>query len=58
MTQNIYDDETCFAGYSRRLPRSIHGLGGAYEWPTLRSRLPERGLDALDLGCSFGWFGR
>jgi SAM-dependent methyltransferase len=58
MTQNIYDNETFFAGYSR-LPRSIEGLDGAPEWPSLRAMLPE--LDrrsVLDLGCGFGWFCR
>ena len=58
MTQNIYDDEAFFAGYSR-LPRSIEGLDGAPEWPALRALLPElRGLSVLDLGCGFGWFCR
>jgi SAM-dependent methyltransferase len=58
MTQNIYDNETFFEGYSR-LPRSIEGLDGAAEWPALRALLPElRGLRVLDLGCGFGWFCR
>jgi SAM-dependent methyltransferase len=58
MTQNIYDNEAFFAGYSR-LPRSIEGLDGAPEWPALRALLPElRGLSVLDLGCGFGWFCR
>lgn len=58
MTQNIYDDEQFFAGYSR-LPRSVEGLDGAPEWPALRALLPDlRGLDVLDLGCGFGWFCR
>jgi SAM-dependent methyltransferase len=58
MTQNMYDNETFFAGYSR-LPRSVHGLDGAPEWPALRALLPElRGLRVLDLGCGFGWFCR
>jgi SAM-dependent methyltransferase len=58
MTQNIYDDETFFAGYSR-LPRSIEGLDGAPEWPALRALLPTlAGRAALDLGCGFGWFCR
>ena len=58
MTQNIYDDETFFAGYSQ-LPRSVHGLEGAPEWPVLRAMLPElRGRRVLDLGCGFGWFCR
>ena len=58
MTQNIYDDEQFFEGYSR-LPRSVEGLDGAPEWPALRALLPDlRGLDVLDLGCGFGWFCR
>lgn len=58
MTQNIYDDETFFQGYSQ-LPRSIHGLDGAPEWDSLRRLLPElRGTRVLDLGCGFGWFCR
>jgi SAM-dependent methyltransferase len=58
MTQNIYDDETFFAGYSR-LPRSLHGLEGAPEWPALRALLPDlQDLRVLDLGCGFGWFCR
>src|SRR5215216_1522287 len=58
MTQNIYDDAGFFAGYSA-LPRSIHGLDGAPEWPTLRAGLPDlKGLRVLDLGCGFGWFCR
>ncbi|RYE30439.1 MAG: class I SAM-dependent methyltransferase [Hyphomicrobiales bacterium] len=56
MTQNIYDDETFFAGYSQ-LPRSVHGLEGAPEWPVLRGMLPALvGRQVLDLGCGFGWF--
>jgi SAM-dependent methyltransferase len=58
MTQNIYDNDTFFDGYSR-LPRSIEGLGGAPEWPTLRALLPDlEGRRVLDLGCGFGWFCR
>ena len=58
MTQNIYDDDEFFAGYSR-LPRSIEGLDGAPEWPALRALLPDlHGLNVLDLGCGFGWFCR
>ena len=58
MTQNIYDDDAFFEGYSR-LNRSIHGLDGAPEWPALRALLPElRTLKVLDLGCGYGWFCR
>src|SRR6516165_8332198 len=58
MTQNIYDDEEFFAGYSR-LRRSVEGLDGAPEWPTLRALLPDlRGRNVMDLGCGFGWFCR
>jgi ubiquinone/menaquinone biosynthesis C-methylase UbiE len=58
MTQNIYDNDEFFTGYSR-LPRSVHGLDGAPEWPALRALLPDvRGATVLDLGCGFGWFCR
>jgi len=58
MTQNIYDNDEFFAGYSR-LPRSVEGLDGAPEWPALQALLPDlRGQRVLDLGCGFGWFCR
>ncbi|HUC47657.1 MAG TPA: class I SAM-dependent methyltransferase, partial [Hyphomicrobiaceae bacterium] len=58
MTQNIYDNDEFFAGYSR-LPRSTEGLDGAPEWPALQALLPDlRGRRVLDLGCGFGWFCR
>jgi ubiquinone/menaquinone biosynthesis C-methylase UbiE len=58
MTQNIYDNAEFFERYSQ-LPRSVEGLDGAPEWPTLRAMLPDlRGLKVLDLGCGFGWFCR
>lgn len=58
MTQNIYDDPAFFQGYSQ-LQRSIDGLAGAAEWPSMRALLPDlRGLDVVDLGCGFGWFCR
>ena len=58
MAQNIYDDEGFFANYST-LPRSVDGLDGAPEWPSLRSMLPPMsGTRVLDLGCGFGWFSR
>ena len=58
MTQNIYDNDEFFAGYSR-LPRSVEGLEGAPEWPALQTLLPDlRRRRVLDLGCGFGWFCR
>jgi SAM-dependent methyltransferase len=58
MTQNIYDDQKFFDGYSR-LPRSVGGLASAPEWPALRAMLPDvRGRRVIDLGCGFGWFCR
>jgi SAM-dependent methyltransferase len=58
MAQNIYDEESFFAGYSN-LPRSLRGLDGAPEWPTLRRLLPPlNGRRVIDLGCGFGWFCR
>ncbi len=58
MTQNIYDNEEFFAGYSR-LPRSVGGLDDAPEWPALQALLPDlHGRQVLDLGCGFGWFCR
>lgn len=58
MTQNIYDNDDFFQGYSR-LARSVEGLDAAPEWPTLRALLPDlEGLRVVDLGCGFGWFCR
>jgi len=58
MTQNIYDNDAFFAGYSR-LGRSVEGLDGAAEWPALRAMLPGlAGRRVLDVGCGFGWFCR
>ncbi|OMP68821.1 SAM-dependent methyltransferase [Agrobacterium tumefaciens] len=58
MTQNIYDNEEFFQGYSQ-LSRSVHGLDGAPEWSTLQTMLPDlTGAHVLDLGCGFGWFSR
>jgi SAM-dependent methyltransferase len=58
VTQNVYDRPDFFAGYSK-LARSVEGLDGAAEWPTLREMLPElRKSRVVDLGCGFGWFCR
>jgi SAM-dependent methyltransferase len=58
VTQNIYDNDEFFAGYAG-LPRSLHGLDGAPEWPSLRALLPDLcGKRVLDLGCGYGWFCR
>ena len=58
MAQNIYDTDEFFRGYSR-LPRSVHGLNGAPEWPAIRALLPDLGgKRVVDLGCGFGWFAR
>ena len=58
MAQNIYDKPEFFEGYSQ-LPRSVHGLAGAPEWPSIQAQLPAlKGLRVLDLGCGFGWFCR
>ena len=58
MPQNIYDDPAFFEGYSQ-FKRSVEGLTGAPEWPTLRSMLPPlQNLRVLDLACGFGYFTR
>lgn len=58
MAQNIYDTRQFFEGYSQ-LPRSVHGLDGAPEWPSIRALLPDLGdRRIVDLGCGFGWFAR
>src|SRR6202790_5060791 len=58
MAQNISDNDEFFAGYAR-LARSVAGLDGAPEWPTLRALLPDlHGRKVLDLGCGYGWFCR
>ncbi|MHA6577025.1 class I SAM-dependent methyltransferase [Pseudomonas yamanorum] len=58
MTQNIYDTEVFFEGYSK-MGRSVEGLAGAPEWPALQAMLPPMsGSKVVDLGCGFGWFSR
>jgi SAM-dependent methyltransferase len=58
MAQNIYDSPEFFAGYTR-LPRQVHGLDGAPEWPSIRRMLPRvDGKRVVDLGCGFGWASR
>jgi len=58
MAQNIYDDPEFFGAYSN-FRRSVLGLDGAAEWPSLRALLPPmQGLRVMDLGCGFGWFCR
>lgn len=58
MAQNIYDNPAFFEGYAQ-LPRSVQGLDGAPEWPSLKSMLPDlTGKSVIDLGCGYGWFCR
>jgi ubiquinone/menaquinone biosynthesis C-methylase UbiE len=39
--------------------RSLYGLEGATEWPSVRAMLPDvSGRRVVDLGCGFGWFCR
>lgn len=58
LLQNIYDNAQFFEEYSR-LRRSVEGLAGAAEWPSMLALLPElRGRRVLDLGCGYGWFCR
>lgn len=58
MSQNIYDDANFFAGYAT-LDRSVKGLDGAPEWPTIQQMLPAMAdLRVVDLGCGYGWFCR
>ena len=58
VAQNIYNNPDFLARYAQ-LPRSLHGLDGGPEWPSLRRMLPPvAGARVLDLGCGFGWFCR
>jgi SAM-dependent methyltransferase len=58
MAQNIYDNAEFFADYSG-LHRSITGLDGMPEWPTMRAMVGTvTDKRVVDLGCGFGWFCR
>jgi SAM-dependent methyltransferase len=58
VAQNIYDDEHFFAAYAE-LDRSVDGLEGAPEWPTLQAMVGDvAGRRVVDLGCGYGWFCR
>jgi SAM-dependent methyltransferase len=58
MAQNIYDKKEFLEAYSK-LPRSVQGLNGAPEWPTLRRLIGNvKDSSVLDLGCGMGWFCR
>ena len=58
MPSDVYDDPEFFRRYAE-LGRSVAGLAGAPEWPSLRALLPEmRGRRVVDLGCGYGWFCR
>lgn len=55
MAQNIYDTPAFFAGY-QQLPRAVHGLDGAPEWPALQALVPPlQGLRVVDLGWFCRW---
>lgn len=55
MRKNHYDDKTFFDKYAQ-MTRSVDGLSGAGEWPTLKKMLPDfAGKRVLDLGCGYGW---
>lgn len=55
MSATPYDNDSFFEKYSR-MSRSVKGLEGAGEWPTLEPMLPDfKGKRVLDLGCGFGW---
>ena len=50
MKENKYDDPIFFEKYNQ-MSRSIKGLAGAGEWPTLEPLLPDfAGKNVLDLG--------
>lgn len=58
MAQNVYDTAGFFSEYSK-LPRSMHGLEGAPEWPTLRKLIGDiSDKRVLDMATGFGWVAR
>jgi ubiquinone/menaquinone biosynthesis C-methylase UbiE len=58
MAQNVYDNQDFFEAYAQ-LRRSVQGLNGAPEWPSIAKMLPKmEGLNVVDLGCGYGWFCR
>ncbi|UUX34030.1 class I SAM-dependent methyltransferase [Fundicoccus culcitae] len=55
MKENMYDNQAFFSAYAK-MNRSIEGLEAAGEWHDFQALLPELdGLNALDLGCGYGW---
>lgn len=55
MKENKYNDLTFFNKYAQ-MDRSLKGLKGAGEWPTLKKMLPDmKDKNLLDLGCGYGW---
>ena len=52
--QNIYDNETFFAGY-KRIRENTQNANDLFETPALFSLLPDlKGKTVLDLGCGYG----
>lgn len=58
MPPPIYSDPPFFTAYAL-LPRSLHGLTSAPEWPSLLAMIGSiTNARVLDLGCGYGWFCR
>ena len=52
--QNIYDNETFFAGYKKIRDNEVNA-NNLFEIPALFSMMPDlKGKKVLDLGCGFG----